>query len=155
MASTADILEPATEAAPDAKPNPFLTGIHQPMTEELVIEDLAVTGTIPAALDGRYLRIGPNPVGPVDPATHHWFTGDGMVHGLRLEGGKARWYRNKWIRSTRVAEALGEAPAPGPRRPLGDTVNTNILGFAGHVYAMVEAGSTPVEIGETLESLAY
>ena len=157
MASTADLLNatPRTAEPEAAKLHPFLTGIHRPMTEELVIEDLPVTGAIPAALDGRYLRIGPNPAGPVDPATHHWFVGDGMVHGLRLEGGKARWYRNAWIRSARAAAALGEAPAPGPRRPLGDTVNTNILGFAGHVYAMVEAGSTPVEIGETLESLFY
>jgi carotenoid cleavage dioxygenase len=157
MASTADVLnaEPPTTEPEAAKPNPFLTGIHQPMTRELVIENLRVTGAIPAALDGRYLRIGPNPAGPVDPATHHWFTGDGMVHGLRLEGGKARWYRNQWIRSTRAAAALGVEPAPGPRRPPGDTVNTNVLGFAGHVYAMVEAGSTPVEIGETLDSIAY
>jgi 8'-apo-carotenoid 13,14-cleaving dioxygenase len=156
MASTADILDAKPEAeAPDAKANPFLTGIHAPMTEEVTVEDLKVTGTIPAALDGRYLRIGPNPAGPVDPARHHWFTGDGMVHGLRLEGGKALWYRNRWIRSNRVGEALGVAPAPGPRRALGDTVNTNVLGFAGHVYAMVEAGSTPVLLGETLESLTY
>ena len=47
--------------APDG-PHPFLTGIHAPMTEEVTIEDLAVTGSIPPALDGRYLRIGPNPI---------------------------------------------------------------------------------------------
>jgi carotenoid cleavage dioxygenase len=157
MASTADLLDAKaeTETASAAKPNPFLTGIHAPMTAETLIEDLPVIGAIPAALDGRYLRIGPNPAGPVDPVTHHWFVGDGMVHGLRLEGGKARWYRNAWIRSTRASAALGEEPAPGPRRPLGDTVNTNVLGFAGHVYALVEAGSTPVVLGETLDSLAY
>ena len=39
------------------------------------------SASCPAELDGRYLRNGPNPVGPVDPATYHWFTGDGMVHG--------------------------------------------------------------------------
>jgi len=156
MASAVELPDAETEIeAKAAAPNPFLTGIHRPMTEELAIEDLPVIGAIPAALDGRYLRIGPNPAGPVDPAKHHWFIGDGMVHGLRLEGGRALWYRNKWIRSTRAAEALGEAPAPGPRRALGDTVNTNVLGFAGHVYAMVEAGSTPVTLGETLDSIAY
>ena len=42
--------------------NPFLTGIHAPMTEELTLTGLVVTGTIPAGLNGRYLRIGPNPV---------------------------------------------------------------------------------------------
>ena len=43
-------------------PHPFLTGIHAPMTEEVTIEDLAVTGSIPPTLDGCYLRIGPNPI---------------------------------------------------------------------------------------------
>ena len=42
----------------------------------------------------------------------------------------------------------------GPRH-LFDTVNTNILGFAGRTLGLVEAGSTPVEIGETLETLRY
>ena len=50
---------------------------------------------------------------PVDPATHHWFIGDGMVRGVRLAEGRAHWYRNRWVRSTAVSEALGEAPAPG------------------------------------------
>jgi hypothetical protein len=50
----------------------------------------------PAELQGRYLRNGPNPIGPVDPATHHWFTGDGMVHGIRLQDGRADWYHARW-----------------------------------------------------------
>ena len=44
--------------------NPFLTGIHEPMTGERTITDLKVTGAIPADLDGRYVRIGPNPASP-------------------------------------------------------------------------------------------
>jgi len=54
--------------APDG-PNLFLTGLHAPMADELTIEDLAVTGAIPPALDGRYVRIGPNPIAP-DPKTY-------------------------------------------------------------------------------------
>jgi carotenoid cleavage dioxygenase len=131
----------------------FLDGIHAPMAEELTIEDLPVTGTIPAALDGRYLRIGPNPVDP-DPAGYHWFLGDGMVHGLRLSQGRALWYRNRWTRSPEVSQALGEAPIPCPRGP-ATTVNTNVLGIAGRTYALVEAGTIPIEIGETLESIAF
>ncbi len=135
-------------------PHPFLTGLHTPMTEELTIEDLAVTGTIPPALDGRYLRIGPNPVAP-DPRTYQWFLGDGMVHGVRLEGGRARWYRNRWVRSTNITTALGEPRAPGPRHGDFDTVNTNVIGFAGQALALVEAGSTPALLAETLGTLAY
>ncbi len=48
-----------------------------------------MTGHIPEHLDGRYLRIGPNPIAEVDPATYHWFSGDGMVHGVRLRNGRA------------------------------------------------------------------
>ena len=99
--------------APDG-PHPFLTGVHAPIREELTIEDLAVSGSIPLALDGRYVRIGPNPIA-ADPRTYQWFLGDGMVHGLRIERGRALWYRNRWIRSTQVTAALGEPPAPGPR----------------------------------------
>lgn len=133
--------------------NPFLTGIHAPMDAELTLTDLAVTGTIPAALNGRYLRIGPNPVA-ADPASYHWFTGDGMVHGLALAEGRAQWYRNRWIRSNAVADALGVEPAPGPRH-IFDTVNTNVLDIAGRTFALVEAGSNPVELNDTLDRQAF
>ncbi len=135
-------------------PHPFLTGLHAPMTEELTIEDLAVTGSIPPALDGRYLRIGPNPIA-ADPRTYQWFLGDGMVHGVRIEGGRALWYRNRWIRSTAVSAALNQPLAPGPRHGNFDTVNTNVIGIAGQTRALVEAGSTPVLLDDTLETLAY
>lgn len=133
--------------------NPFLTGVHTPMTEELTIEDLPVIGTIPAALDGRYLRMGPNPMA-ADPANYHWFSGDGMIHGLRIEAGRARWYRNRWIRSEAVTTALGEPRTEGPRGTF-DTVNTNVVSHAGVTLGVVEAGSTPVELGEYLETLRY
>ena len=94
------------------------------MAAEVTATDLPVTGHIPEHLDGRYLRNGPNPVAEVDPAIYHWFTGDGMVHGVRLADGKAHWYRNRWIRSDAVSAALGKPPAPGPRHGVNDTVNT-------------------------------
>ena len=137
-----------------AAPHPYLSGIHTPMTEERTLTELAVTGIIPPALDGRYLRIGPNPVRP-DPAGHHWFVGDGMVHGLAVQNGRALWYRNRWIRSTSVSEALGEPPAPGKRHSLNDTVNTNVLGIGGRTWALVEAGAYPVELSDTLDQQAH
>ena len=139
--------------AEPATPNPFITGLNAPMGEELTLADLQVTGTIPAALEGRYLRIGPNPVAPPKAASHHWFVGDGMVHGVRLQGGRALWYRNRWIRSTAVSQALGEAPAPGPRQR-SDTVNTTVLGHAGKTWALVEAGGYPVELDDDLSTVA-
>ena len=93
--------------------NPYLEGALAPVPDEVLALDLPVTGTLPEELEGRWLRNGPNPLGPTDPATHHWFLGDGMVHGVRLCGGRAEWYRNRWVRGPRVAEALGEPPPAG------------------------------------------
>jgi carotenoid cleavage dioxygenase-like enzyme len=134
--------------------HPFLTGIHTPMKDERTITDLKVTGAIPVELDGRYVRIGPNPFRP-DGRGHHWFVGDGMVHGVRLKGGKAEWYRNRYIRSKVLEGEGGPAAAPGPRRSERDTVNTNIVQIAGQITALVEAGSFPVVLDGNLESVAY
>ncbi|HKR88675.1 MAG TPA: carotenoid oxygenase family protein [Phenylobacterium sp.] len=136
------------------RPHPFLTGLHEPMRQELTIEDLQVTGAIPKALNGRYLRIGPNPIA-ANPRAYHWFVGDGMIHGVALEDGQAKWYRNRWVRSAQVGRQLHVAPAPGPRHSTFDTVNTAIGVIGGETLALVEAGSTPVRVGEELETIAY
>jgi carotenoid cleavage dioxygenase-like enzyme len=78
-----------------------------------------------------------------------------MVHGVRLQEGRARWYRNRWIRSKAVGRMLGVPAAPGPRHGTFDTVNTNVIGHAGAAWALVEAGSTPVRLDETLEGQTY
>ncbi len=139
---------------PRPEAHPFLSGINAPMRDELTLTDLTVTGEIPAVFEGRYLRIGPNPIEP-DAASYHWFTGDGMVHGIALGKGRAHWYRNRWIRSKRVGALRDETPAPGPRHGGFDTVNTNILGIAGRTWALVEAGSYPVELSDTLEEQTF
>jgi hypothetical protein len=144
-----------TRLAATASTSPSLEGVHKPMGAELTLEGLTVTGSIPKELDGRYLRIGPNPATPPNPAAYHWFTGDGMVHGVRLKDGQALWYRNRWVRSKAVSKALGEPAAPGPRHGPSDTVNTNVLGHAGTTWALVEAGGYPVRLGEDLETLAH
>ena len=135
--------------------NRYLTGAAAPIDVEYTAVDLEVTGTLPPELDGRYLRNGPNPIGPEDPATYHWFLGDGMVHGVRLRDGRAEWYRNRWVRSTKVSEALGEEPAPGERHAGMDTVNTNVVGHAGRTFAIVEAGARPVELSDELETICH
>lgn len=138
---------------PRDAPHPFLTGVHEPMSEELTLQDLPVEGAIPPELNGRYVRIGPNAAAP-DPRTYHFFVGDGMLHGVRICDGQALWYRNRWIRSTEAAKVRGVPPAPGPRH-IFDTVNTSVIDHAGAGWALVEAGSTPVRFGEELEEQRY
>ena len=41
--------------------SPYLDGNFAPVTEELTATDLVVTGSIPAELEGRFVRNGPNP----------------------------------------------------------------------------------------------
>jgi len=110
---------------------PFhLSGAFAPVHEERTVPDLEVIGEIPAELRGTYVRNGPNPRTGVSPA---WFAGEGMLHGVRLEAGRARWYRNRWIEG---------AYAP----------NTNVVRHAGRILALVEV-RRPIEVTADLETV--
>ncbi len=134
--------------------NPYLEGNFAPVLEEVTATELAVSGHVPESLSGRYLRNGPNPVSAPEPSSYHWFTGDGMVHGIRLRDGRAEWYRNRWVRSAQVARALGEEPRPGPvHADMDFAPNTNVIGHAGRTFAIVEAGARPYELSTELETI--
>lgn len=130
----------------------YLRDNFAPVRQEHTVADLAVTGRLPAHLDGRYLRIGPNPVDDPGPG-HHWFLGDGMVHGVRIVDGEAKWYRNRYVRSDRVAERLGE-PSRSPGWDNADfAANTHVIDHAGQTLALVEGGSSPYLLTEELETV--
>ena len=132
----------------------YLSANFAPTAQEVTAFDLPVIGTMPAELNGRYLRNGPNPIEAPDPLSHHWFLGDGMVHGICLREGRAEWYRNRYVGSETTAKLLGR-PVTGPNwsdSPTGP--NTNVGGFAGTTWAMVEGGGTPVELNYELETVA-
>jgi carotenoid cleavage dioxygenase-like enzyme len=128
----------------------YVEGRFAPVGEERTDVALEVSGSLPADLNGRYVRIGPNPIHP--DAAAHYFTGDGMVHGIRLEDGRADWYRNRWVRTPDVAVALGEEERSLPRGRENDrgAVNTNVVRIGGRTLALVEAGSCPVELTDEL-----
>jgi carotenoid cleavage dioxygenase len=135
--------------------NPFIEGNYAPVQQEHTVTDLVVTGHIPEFLDGRYLRNGPNPASEIDPDTYNWFMGDGMVHGVRIRDGKAEWYRNRWVRSPRLAALFGET-LPGKRgsapfKNMG--ANTNVIGHAGRTIALVEGGVANYELTDELDTV--
>ena len=133
--------------------NPYLSGNFAPVEEEVTSLGLSVTGQIPNDLRGRLLRIGPNPI-EADPASHHWFLGTGMVHGLRLRDGRAEWYRNRYVRDDDVVRIRGGKPVAGPKPFLGSGVaNTNVIRHAGRIFAIIEAGNSPVELTDELETV--
>src|SRR5262247_2489979 len=79
---------------------PYIAGNFAPLKSEITAFDLDVIGRIPQELNGRLLRIGPNPIDELDLVRlvrHHWFAGSGMAHGLHLRGGKADWFRSRFV----------------------------------------------------------
>jgi carotenoid cleavage dioxygenase-like enzyme len=148
----------------DLRINPYLAGNFAPIRSEDDF-DLEVAGEIPAALRGALFRIGPNPqFEPRDP-NHHWFVGDGMVHGFYLADGKAS-YRNRYVRTPKweVEHAAGRSLFAGFNPMLSDpsvagmdsgVANTNIVWHAGRLMALEEAHA-PFEMDpRTLESRGY
>ena len=130
---------------------PFhLRGNYAPVTEEVTAFDLPVEGAIPEALRGLYLRNGPN---PHTGTSGHWFSGDGMIHGVRLEEGRAAWYRNRYVQTRALLEE--DAVLIGEDGTADRTIavaNTNVIGHAQRIYALVES-SFPTELTPELETL--
>lgn len=138
-------------AAPTADPKPFhLSGNYAPVMDELTRFDLPVRGAIPPELTGLYVRNGANPKSGSSP---HWFFGDGMLHGVRLERGRAVWYRNRWVRTKKLASG-GEAMDPALMMDReASAANTHVVGHAGRIYAL-EEGHFPYRVSGELETLA-
>ena len=109
-----------------------------PVPDEITAHDLPVAGTLPPQLTGAYLRNGPN---PRPGSAHHFIAGDGMVHGVRLEAGQARWYRNRYVKTRRDAGIRG-----------GRSSNTHVFAHAGHILSFVEV-ALPIELDRDLETV--
>ncbi len=151
--------------APD---NPFLRGLFGPVGREITADNLEVEGEIPRDLYGSYLRNGPNPI--FQPrGRYHWFDGDGMIHAIHFENGRAS-YRNRWIRTegfvaerqARHAIWPGLMDKPDPSAPRGagsdgwlkDTANTDVVYHNGHALALWYQCGLPYKIDAfTLETL--
>ena len=132
--------------------NRYLEGNFAPVPYEVTAWDLPVEGTLPPSLDGRYVRNGPNPVA-ADPANHHWFVGEGMLHGVRLRDGRAEWYRNRWVRGEAVQAMRGEAPLPAEAGGIIPGVgNTHVVAHAGSLWALNEL-SLPYRITPELDTV--
>jgi carotenoid cleavage dioxygenase len=132
--------------------NRYLQDNFAPVREEHSLTDLTVTGHLPEHLDGRYLRIGPNPVDAPGEG-HHWFLGDGMVHGVRVVDGRAAWYRNRYVRSEHVTGQLGEPSRSAGWDNIDFAANTHVIEHAGKTLALVEGGSSPYELTDDLDTV--
>jgi carotenoid cleavage dioxygenase len=126
-----------------------MAGNYAPVTDEITAYELKTEGVIPPELSGWYVRNGPN---PHSATSGHWFSGDGMVHGVRLEDGRAMSYRNRWVRTSLFVEGR-RPPGPDGRRDLtAGAANTHIVRHAGHTLALVES-SLPYELEPDLDTV--
>jgi carotenoid cleavage dioxygenase-like enzyme len=146
--------------------NPYLAGNFAPVRSEDDFADLPVKGEIPKGLAGHLYRNGPNPqFEPRDPG-HHWFAGDGMIHGFHIEGGKVS-YRNRYVHTNKyvLEHAAGRSLFGSFGNPLtsdpsvagqdSGVGNTNIVWHAGRLLAL-EEGHNPFEMDPaTLASRGY
>lgn len=142
--------------------NPYIQGIYEPVAKEVTATELNVIGEIPKDLHGAYFRNGPNPV-HAPQTLHHWFDGDGMLHAIHFENGKAE-YRNRYIRSDDFkAELAGNVGAGGVLLPANrarenkvykDTANTDVIVHNGQLMALWYISGTPVRVNaRTLETI--
>ncbi|MEM7079429.1 MAG: carotenoid oxygenase family protein [Pseudomonadota bacterium] len=131
-----------------AENTPFwLSGNFAPTFEEHTETQLAVTGKIPTDLNGRYFRNGAN---PKSGESLHWFLGNGMIHGVELSGGKANWYRNRYVRTPQLDAATD--PMASMTDMTQSLANTHIISHAGKILAL-EEGHWPYELSPELETV--
>ena len=123
-------------------PNPYLHGTYAPvLVERSDDHELPVTGVVPPDLSGRLLRNGPNPAAiRADESDYHWFSGDGMIHAITLSEGRAVGYRNRWVRTRKLAAELETTSQAGPTEPVDGPANTHVIRHAGRTLALVESG---------------
>lgn len=127
----------------------FLDQHFKPVNVETEAFGLPVRGSIPPALSGRYFRNGHNPRDGVNPGA--WFYGSGMIHGIRIIGGRAEWYRNRWVRTP----ALDGAPLfrkDGSMDLTASAAATSVIAHAGRILALQEV-NLPFEVTPELETV--
>lgn len=130
---------------------PFhLEGNFAPVFEEQTLTSLRVRGAIPPELNGRFFRNGSN---PKSGTSLHWFLGNGMLHGVRLENGRAVWYRNRYVRTTlfEKPEAMGMNADGTPDRT-ASLANTHVICHAGKIMAL-EEGHFPWIVSKDLDTV--
>jgi len=119
----------------------WLQNNFQPVSDELDVPNLEVIGSIPSELNGIYVRNGSNPQDAENP---HWFLGDGMLHGVRIENGQALWYRNRYINTELFRKGLSGLEG-GPPIEGNNNSNVSAVYHAGHLLTSGEVGF-PYEI---------
>ncbi len=131
-AATSSILSGCSSDEPAVKF--WQHGNFRPVSEEVTVTDLKVEGSIPPELSGLYVRNGTNSSSGV---AEHFFGGDGMLHGVRLEGGRAMWYRNRYVDTPVYRKESGGF---GPPKPEDTTSAVSLIYHGDRLMSLGEFG---------------
>ena len=135
-AGSAPTVAPTTTTIADPSVPWWLRGDFAPVTQEVEAVNLPIEGSLPRELSGLYVRNGSNPKPGWAP---HWFLGDGMVHGVMIENGKAAWYRNRYVRTSLLAAGGGLTATGAPGGAAGLS-NVSVVHHAGKLLTLGEVG---------------
>jgi carotenoid cleavage dioxygenase-like enzyme len=140
--------------------NPYLTDNFAPVQTESTVDELTVLGELPPELNGMFVRNGPNPQFP-PLGRYHWFDGDGMLHGVHIQNGKAS-YRNRYIRTAGFEQErqAGQALFSGLLEPsqggFKNVANTALVWHQNRLLALWEGGEPhAIEVPSLDTSGAY
>ena len=125
----------------------WLNDNFAPVFEERSDTDLKVTGTIPSCLNGKYVRNGPN---PPSGASSSWFYGQGMLHAIEIENGRAKWYKNRYVKTPLFSP--NDTVDAASLSLENSIANTHVISHAGKILALQEL-SLPVEMSPDLDTL--
>ncbi len=131
------------------RPEWWLRGAFAPVYTEELAGELDVEGALPPALNGQYIRNGAN---PPTGQSGHWFMGDGMLHAVRLEGGRARAYRNRYVQTKQLLDPKPPTDFAAMMEKDRSVANTSVVRHAGRIFAL-EEGHFPYEVSPELETL--
>lgn len=141
------------EFARGLRGHPWLAGWKSVQSESLGPSVLEVEGRLPEGLAGTLYRNGPAWTERAGFRYEHWFDGDGMVHGWRLQEDKivhrARMVATpKFTREQKAGRFLYPTagttiPDSQPIRNNDDAnpANTSVMTLNGRLFALCEAGS--------------
>ncbi len=115
----------------------WLQNNFAPVADEIEVFDLEIRGALPPELNGFFIRNGSNPRSGESP---HWFMGDGMLHSVHLEGGRALSYRNRYVRTPLYEKGYsgleGGLPLGGNNQS-----NVSVIWHGGKLLSSGEVGA--------------
>ena len=139
--------------------------------EELTLDSIEVSGTLPEWLSGSLVRVTPARFGLENHPIRHWFDGLAMLHRFAFDGGRVS-YANRFLHSDAYKRAergdgIGQGFATDPCRAIfkrvqsffspdfTDNANVNLIRLGERYVAMTET-PLPVEFdGATLATLGH